>query len=271
MSESVKNIRMPVPSDKNQILSFCENTFSWGDYIHEVWDSWENDNGLAIIEENDFAVAMCHGVQYHDEKMLWVEGIRVKKKYRKNGYATKLIMNFEKIAVESGMMYVNMLIESENTNSLNLVKKMGYHITAQWNYFSLISKKNLDDEIEFDPLQIEELKNLETIRFVESWRWIPLTKSNFEKLNSHGNILCLKKNGVVQSLGIMTESNSFDDTIILTIIFGAPDDIHKIISYVQNFSSAKNYSKIRILTTKDDLKIDNIGKKFPFYLMQKTL
>ena len=39
MSEFMKNIRMPISSDKNQILSFCEKTFSWGDYIHEVWDS----------------------------------------------------------------------------------------------------------------------------------------------------------------------------------------------------------------------------------------
>ena len=56
----MENIRMPIPSDKNQILSFCENTFSWGDYIHEVWDSWEKDDGLVIIEEDNAAVAMCH-------------------------------------------------------------------------------------------------------------------------------------------------------------------------------------------------------------------
>ena len=49
----MKNIRMPIPSDKNQILSFCENTFSWGDYIHEVWESWEKDDGLVVIEEDN--------------------------------------------------------------------------------------------------------------------------------------------------------------------------------------------------------------------------
>ena len=58
MSEFKKNIRLPISSDNNQILSFCEKTFSWGDYIHEVWDSWERDDGLVIIEEDTIAVGM---------------------------------------------------------------------------------------------------------------------------------------------------------------------------------------------------------------------
>ena len=45
-----------------------------------------------------------------------------------------------------------------------------------------------------------------------------------------------------------------------------------MILYVQNFAAEKNYSKIRILTKQDSLPpIDNIGKKFPFYLLEKNL
>ena len=75
----------------------------------------------------------------------------------------------------------------------------------------------------------------------------------------------------MQSLGIITESDSFDDTIILTIIFGTPDGIHKMIWHAQNLSAEKGYSKIRILTELDDLKMDSLGNKFPFYLVEKTL
>ena len=90
-------------------------------------------------------------------------------------------------------------------------------------------------------------------------------------MNFHENILCQKNDGEVQSLGIISESNSLDDTIILTIIFGTCDDIHKMIWYTQNLSVEKGYSKIRILTEKDDLKMDSLGKKFQFYLAEKTL
>jgi len=266
----LKNIRNSTPSDKNQILSFCKNTFSWGDYINEVWDSWEKDDGLVIIEDDKTAIAMCHGVKYQNEKMLWIEGIRVKENYRKNGIATRFIRYFEKIAIDSGIKHVNMLIETENISSLNLAKKLEYKIISEWNYFSLPSKNNSHMKIKFESIDINEL-NFKGMRFVDSWRWIPLTKDNFENLYSSGNVLCQKNDGVVQSLGIISESNSFDDTIILTIIFGTCDDIYKMIWYTQNLSVEKGYSKIRILTEKDDLKMDSLGNKFPFYLVEKTL
>ena len=31
-------IRRAKSSDKEEILGFCTNTFSWGDYIDQVWD-----------------------------------------------------------------------------------------------------------------------------------------------------------------------------------------------------------------------------------------
>jgi N-acetylglutamate synthase-like GNAT family acetyltransferase len=271
MKEFMTIIRNPISSDKNQILSFCKKTFSWGDYIPEVWDSWQKDNGLVIIEKDNTAVAMCHGVKFQNENMLWIEGIRVKENYRKNGFATSLIKYFEKIANDFGIKHLNMLVETENTQSLNLVKKLGYQIISKWNYFSLQSKKNSHTRIKFESVDINELKNFKNIRFVESWRWIPLTKDNFENLNFHDNILCQKNDGEVQSLGIISESNSFEDTIILTIVFGRYADIHKMIWYTQNLSVKKGYSKIRILTENDDLKMNNVGNKFPFYLVGKTL
>jgi len=270
MKELIKNIRMSVASDKDQILSFCKNTFSWGDYIHEVWDSWEKSDGLVIIEDHETAVAMCHGVKFQNENMLWIEGIRVKENYRKNGLATSLIRYFEKVANDFDIKRLNMLIEYENIQSLNLVKKLDYKIISKWNYFSLPSIKNPHGEIKFESVDISEI-NLKNIRFVDSWRWIPLTQDNFRNLCLSGNVLCQKYNGVVESLGIVCESDSFDDTIILTIIFGTYDSIHKMILHVQNLSVKKGYSKIRILTEDDDLKMDSLGKKFLFYLVEKTL
>ena len=89
------------------------------------------------------------------------------------------------------------------------------------------------------------------------------------KVSTNCNVL--KKNGKINSLAIITESNSFRDTIILTIIFGSDDDIKKMILYTQNTSFTKNYSKIRILTEKENLMISNTGNKFPFYLVEKIL
>jgi hypothetical protein len=49
-------------------------------------------------------------------------------------------------------------------------------------------------------------------------------------------------------------------------------DIEKMISYTQNLSVEKNYSKIRVLTKYNDISsVDKLEKKFPFYLLVKQL
>ena len=75
----------------------------------------------------------------------------------------------------------------------------------------------------------------------------------------------------MQSLGIITESKSFENTIILTVLFGISDDVKKFIQYAQNLSVGKDYSKVRILTQQDNIPIVSLQKKFPFYLVEKIL
>ena len=262
-------IRKPLTSDKQQILDFCTNTFSWGDYIHEVYDSWTKEGELVILEDDNVPIAMCHGATYTDESMLWIEGIRVREDYRRKGFAELLVSHLEKNAHDLGIIHANMLIESENVPSLNLAAKIGYERKSQWNYFAVESKKtcfsSLFDSVHYDELEYSKLQ------FVESWRWIPLTKFNFEKLNSSEQILCIKDNKKVQSLGIITDSKSFDNTMILTILFGKSYGIQKFIQYVQRLAIEKNYSKLRILTQQDEIPVASMQKKFPFYLVEKKL
>ena len=266
----MSHIRNPIISDKEKILSFCQNTFSWGDYIEEVYDDWTSEGELAILEENNIPIGMCHGVSYIDEGIVWIEGIRVHGDYRRNGFAEKMVKHIERNAKNSGIKHACMIIESGNKPSLSLAEKIGYSTQKQWNYFPLIAQKNFID-VRFDHVTFDDL-NGTVIRYVDSWRWIPITKLNFERLNSKNNVLCIKNNDGIQSLGIISETVSFNDTIILTIIFGVDDDIKKIISYAQNFAAEKNYTKIRILTEQDTLPlIGNLGEKFSFHLLKKNL
>ena len=262
-------IRKPITSDKQQILDFCTNTFSWGDYIHEVYDSWINEGELVILEEDGVPIAMCHGVTYPDEGMILIEGIRVRQDYRRKGFAELLVSHLEKNAHDMGIVHANMLIESENISSLNLATKIGYQRKSQWNYLAVESKLTSFSSL-FDSVHYDELEHSK-LRFVESWRWIPLTKSNFEKLNYNEQILCIKDNKKIQSLGIITDSRSFDNTMILTILFGKSYGIQKFIQHVQRLAIEKNYSKLRILTQQDEIPVASIQKKFPFYLVEKTL
>ena len=52
-------IREAKISDKNSILKFCKNTFSWGDYIEKVWSSWLEEGSLFLFEKKS-PVGLCH-------------------------------------------------------------------------------------------------------------------------------------------------------------------------------------------------------------------
>jgi len=263
--------RLAKNSDKDPVLNFCKNTFSWGDYIHEVWDSWIDEGNLIIIDQNQIPISMTHAAFYPNEKLIWIEGIRVKENFRKNGFAQKMISYLEETAKSKNYEISRMLIASENEPSLSLAKKLGYTIISKWNYFSLESKP-INEEINIvsdsciDSISLDE----KSYHFIESWRWIPLTDERLKKLNSEKKIFCQRDDQKINTLGIITESESFENTIILELVFGINSE--KMIKFTQNLAYQKNYSKIRILTELESLpSIDNLENKFPFYLMEKKL
>ena len=267
-----KVTRLAKKSDKEPVLDFCKNTFSWGDYIHEVWDSWINEGTLIVIDNQNVPISMAHAATYDNEKMIWIEGIRVNENFRKHGIAQKMIVHFEDYARKQGFELSRMLIASENIPSLTLAQKLGYQKISRWNYFSLESKEFTQ---EFDVtlencLSDDQLIDDKKFHFIESWRWLPMTRNRLDTLNSENKILCKKINNQTVSMGIVTESESFENTIILEILFGT--ELEEIIKFTQNLAYEKNYSKVRILTELDSLpEIENLENKFPFYLMEKNI
>jgi len=263
--------RLAKNSDKEHVLNFCEKTFSWGDYIHEVWDSWIDEGNLIVIDQNDIPISMTHAAFFPNEKMIWIEGIRVNKNFRNNGIAQKMINHFEKTAKSQNCTISRMLIASENEPSLSLAKKLGYKIISKWNYFSLASKPIDEDTHIISNSCINSISlDEQNSHFIESWRWIPLTNERLKKLDSENKIFCQKDDEKITALGIITESKSFENTIILEIISGI--DSEQLIKFTQNLAHQKNYSKVRILTELESLpSIHNLENKFPFYLMEKKL
>ena len=67
-------IRNAKPSDKSQVLKFCQNTFSWGDYVEHVWDYWLNEDLLFVYEKKS-PVGICHA--FFLKNQIWIEGIKI--------------------------------------------------------------------------------------------------------------------------------------------------------------------------------------------------
>ena len=127
--------------DKIPVLKFCKNTFSWGDYVEQVWDSWLSEGNLLFYLKNSFPVGICHA--FYSKDQIWIEGIRIDPNFRRQKIASKLVKHAESIGLENGASFSFMLIDTENTSSHLMANSLDYdHLSNLEFLFSYAKKKS---------------------------------------------------------------------------------------------------------------------------------
>ena len=250
-------------SDKNSVLKFCKNTFSWGDYIEKVWSSWIDEGNLFLFEKKS-PVGICHA--FYSENQIWVEGIRIDPKHRREKIASKLVTYAESIGKKNQKSFSYMLIDTENKNSISMATSLNYDTLETWNYYSLNPKKNSNFKIEFTKSVDSEIFTF----FVDSWRWIKTTKQILTDLSSQNKIVQSNLNGK-KTTAIIGNYKHIDNTLIVTLSSGSFDTLSNVLFYLQNFAFENNYERIQILTNKKLEFFDALDYKISFYLMKKSL
>ena len=256
-------IREAKSIDKNFVLDFCKNTFSWGDYIKDVWDYWIKEKNLYVIEK-EIPVGICHAFFLNNQ--VWIEGIRIKNSFRRQGLASKLVTHVESIAKIKNIQLALMLIDAENSSSLSMAKNLNYKIAETWNFYSLTSKLTKNPIVKFGNI----LKNTSFSYYVKSWRWFPLNDKISESLANENKIIYSDNSGDV-SFAILTDSEHFDKTLIVTLHVGSKENTLDLLSYLQNFGFKHNYSRIQILTKEILPELRNLEYRISFHLMKKFL
>jgi ribosomal protein S18 acetylase RimI-like enzyme len=118
-------IRPARPEDREPILTFCTQTWSWGDYIEYIWDEWlSNPNGqLLVATADNKPVGLAH-MQMLDQTNAWLEGLRVHPDNRRQGIARALTENTLLEAMRRGATHARLMIESTNEASRQLFESM---------------------------------------------------------------------------------------------------------------------------------------------------
>lgn len=256
-------IREAKISDKNSILKFCKNTFSWGDYIEKVWSSWLEEGSLFLFEKKS-PVGICHA--FYSQNQIWIEGIRIDPNHRREMIASKLVIHAESIGKKNQKLFSYMLIDTENKNSISMADSLNYEKFQTWNYYSLIPKKNSNFKIEFEKSSSIDIFDF----YVDSWRWIKTNEKLLNNLSSQKKIIKSKLNGKI-SAAIIGNYKHIDNTLIVTLFSGSSDTLSNILSYLQNFGFENNYERIQILTNQKLESFDSLEYKISFYLMKKFL
>ncbi|MGN6349115.1 MAG: GNAT family N-acetyltransferase [Candidatus Nitrosocosmicus sp.] len=147
-------IRKAKDTDKNEVVNFCKNTFEWGDYIDKVWDIWLKDtSGLLLVAEtydntkqSPYPIALAH-ISECPDNILWIEGVRVNRKYRHMGIASSLITHITDIGLKNGFEEFNAIVSKTNTPSQRMLVKNGFNKRFEVKYYNMeIEKWNSSSE-----------------------------------------------------------------------------------------------------------------------------
>ena len=249
--------------DKISILKFCKNTFSWGDYVEQVWDFWLSE-GYLFLGEKQSPAGICHA--FYSENQVWIEGIRVDSRFRRQKIASDLITHAEVIGKEKKALISYMLIDAKNSTSLLMANSLNYDVYQTWNFYSLDPKINPNHNVCFE----RSLNRQFYSHYVKSWRWLPIDDNTLLSFYEH-NTIVKSSMGDKNSLAIFVASDHFDKTLIVTLFSNSNDSTLQILSFLQNYAIDKNYERIQILTKEKLPTFDSLEYKISFNLMKKTL
>ncbi len=109
-------IRPARAGDRDAVLAFATATWSWGDYLAEVWDRWLADEmGLLAVGEADGRVVGVDKLTLLTPTEAFFEGLRIDPAYRGRGYAQAFQNYMLAEAARRGARTVRLLTAHDNS------------------------------------------------------------------------------------------------------------------------------------------------------------
>jgi GNAT superfamily N-acetyltransferase len=262
-------IRRARPSDKKPILSFLHKTFQWGDYVANVWDTWLARKTLLTLEENKKPIGICNASLSRHQ--VWIEGLRIHPRFRRRGYASRLVLRAESMAKKSGRKISRMLIAQENVRSLKMAGSLGYKIEGKWWLYNLRPKKHdTDVRPATNPRQLKGLIDTET--YSDSWEWFVLDGQELAKLIKRKRILVALQNKKPIGMGIWNKSELDCDVLQLGYLNGTKTGMRMILRFMQNKAYRLKSKRVQVLVEdKTKLSEKYLDRRMLFCLARKNL
>ncbi len=258
-------IRMATMKDKETVLGFCRHTFSWGDYIGDVWDRWLVSCNLYVLEEDGAIIGAYHIAFPENES--WIEGMRVHPRHRRRGLGTKMMSHAESV-IKKGR--IRLVVESENRPSINLVKFVGYELEEEWRLFLMSPERQASSASVAHALSRDVIPDL-TLTYQDSWRWQPLDTMALEKLSRGGRVLAFME-GSRASVGIWNRSEDFPMTFQLGLVGGTAKGFDEILKLAKIMAYSMGCERIQVFAAEKTM-VDSplLEKRSLFYVMKKDL
>ncbi len=185
---TVRNARA---EDKDAVLAFCQNTFSWGDYITDVYDDWLADAAGRLIVGvfADQPVGVVH-VGFSGQ-VGWMEGMRVHPDFRQQGVASAMDAQARTFARAQGCHVARLATSVKNSAAQKAIATFGYQTIARFNEWGADATA-----VDFSRARVAVLNDLPTILAqwqssdkvrtshalipTRHWRWLAFDRARLE-------------------------------------------------------------------------------------------
>lgn len=173
--------------DKDGVLAFCQNTFSWGDYITDAWDRWltDNDGQMLVGVVDQQPVALIH-IAFIDDGVAWLEGMRVHPNFRRQGIGGTIDQAARAFARLRGSRLARLATSIRNIPAQKTLAKESYSCVARFNEWEAeparIDFSTPRRAVQNDADRILELWHIASRRTKRAlmqdqhWRWAELSR-----------------------------------------------------------------------------------------------
>lgn len=187
------DVRPARAEDKANILAFCRNTFSWGDYIPDVWDDWLMFAGgqLLIATVNEQPAGVVH-VALLENNVAWMEGMRVNPDYRRQGVARVLNARAVEFARERSCVAAQLVTSTKNVAAQAMLEASNYRRAVRFNEWQ--TEPQAGDLSIWRVATANDIENILTIWNASDiraasrqviptrhWHWTPISKARLYK------------------------------------------------------------------------------------------
>src|SRR5215212_1781498 len=263
-------------SDKDEILSFCINTFSWGDYIDRVWDYWTTErNGQLFVVESAGGekIAMSHVAICPERKGIWLEGVRVRPDHRRSYIATMLIAKMLEYGMQKGARQASAIVGASNFASQSMMEKNGFKIVSKWMYYSAVSTlrhqesnariANADDIDDiWQYLQQSKIYRLSGKRYVKSWHWYEFDRRSLLDFVKEERVVVTSL--PIDGIAIINKRGYWDRSNILQIVYldiASASSLRRLVSFITNLYLDGKFDSLQLVCY-DSKRVTSFINKF---------
>lgn len=121
--------------DLDEVASFTQETFSWGDYVADAFPDWLADpQGAVLVAEDGGRVVGIGRTVLLSDREAWLHAVRIHPDRRREGIGTMLNEAGCRWARDRGALVARLMVEDWNEPAREQVTKLGYRVVSHWDW-----------------------------------------------------------------------------------------------------------------------------------------